>query len=180
MPLRSKLVRLNKPPLQRDVINLEIPCRDNMGDRAGGSGAVVARHEDRTTRPRVLPVALLLASACGFCAALYLTGDSGGVESASYVVLHAAGRSFRSAVSAILLVLKCTDRLSNCSARLLCIGQMSLGVHYGNSVSGVSRRGGMQTCTDTSTGFAPAWPASALFSKVYRGTLRLRPHRTSL
>ena len=47
-----------------------------MGDRAGGSGAVVARHEDRTTQPRVLPVALLLASACGFCAALYLTGDS--------------------------------------------------------------------------------------------------------
>ena len=38
---------------------------------------MVARREDRTMRPRVLPVALLLASACGFCAALYLTGDSG-------------------------------------------------------------------------------------------------------
>ena len=38
---------------------------------------MVARRENRTTRPRLLSGALLLASACGVCAALYLTGDSG-------------------------------------------------------------------------------------------------------
>lgn len=48
-----------------------------MLDRGRGCEAVAARREDRTTRPRVLPAVLLLASACGVCAALYLSADYG-------------------------------------------------------------------------------------------------------